>query len=319
MYINNYIYYLKFLKNKRIFIWGAGVNGKKCCRRLIANGYDVKAFIDNSNEKIGTILEEKNILSFNQFEELNNKNTMVIVCSGYEKQIKQQMLDNGVYNFISEKQIDFGGGEEYYDELYFENYSKTAEFSGRISCKLFQKYVSENMTVIDFGCGGGHLLKNLNAKEKIGVEINDVARAFAKKQGIKSVKYADEIEDNYADIIISTNVLEHVENPLECLRILRNKLKEEGKIVFLVPNESCNKEYSRSEINNHLYTWNCLNIGNLFKAAGFFVHSVMNIQEVWPKNFETIAQEVSGELFDVICEMGGVIHDENRCLIVAYK
>ncbi len=120
-------------------------------------------------------------------------------------------------------------------------------------------------------------------------------------------------------MIISNSALEHVENPLGILRELHNKLKEHGKIVFYVPNESCDTEYSRSEVNNHLYTWNCLNLGNLFKAAGFFVYKVEKIKEVWPKNYMKIEKEVSEELFDVIAEIGGNAIDENRCLIVAYK
>ena len=59
------------------------------------------------------------------------------------------------------------------------------------------------------------------------------------------------VPDGYADIIISTHTLEHVENPLGALRELRNKLKENGKAVFHVPNESCSTEYVRSEPNNH--------------------------------------------------------------------
>lgn len=113
--------------------------------------------------------------------------------------------------------------------------------------------------------------------------------------------------------------MEHTENPFSILRELYGKLKEGGKIVFHVPNESCDTEYTRSEINNHLYTWNCLNIGNLFKAAGYFVYSVQKVQEVWPKNYFEIAQEVSPELFDSICSIGGKAYNENRCIIVAYK
>lgn len=87
--------------------------------------------------------------------------------------------------------------------------------------------------------------------------------------GIYSVGTSDEIEDKCADIIILTSVWEHVKNPLNELKKLCRILKENGRIVFHVPNESCDTEYQRSEVNNHLYTWNCLNIGNLFKAVGF--------------------------------------------------
>ena len=165
----------------------------------------------------------------------------------------------------------------------------------------------------------GYHLNRITARAKVNIEINDTARIEAEKLGIRSVKNISDIADNYADIIISTNVLEHVENPLGALRELHSKLKEGGKIVFYVPNESCDKEYSRSEINNHLYTWNCLNIGNLFKAAGYFVYSVQRVQEVWPENYSQIYKEVSPEMFKMICDLGGKAFDENRCLIVAYK
>jgi len=113
--------------------------------------------------------------------------------------------------------------------------------------------------------------------------------------------------------------LEHTENPLGELKELRKKLKDGGKIVFHVPNETGEREYQKSEINNHLYTWNCLCIGNLFKAAGFFVFSVESIQEMWPNHFMSIKEEMSNELFDDICKIAGKAFNENSCIIVAYK
>ena len=132
------------------------------------------------------------------------------------------------------------------------------------------------------------MLRQIDAKEKIGIEINDAAREAAKEIGIKSVKYISDISDNYADIIISTSVFEHTENPLGILRDLYGKLKEGGKWFSHVPNESCDTEYTRSKVNNnHLYTWNCLNFGNFFKVAGYFVYSAQKVQEVWRmQNFQ---------------------------------
>lgn len=192
-------------------------------------------------------------------------------------------------------------------------------FGGRIKAEMFKPYIKPDMTVVEFGGGGGYLLNNIDAKEKINIEVNASARTEAEKMGIKCVKCIGDIEDDYADVIISTSVLEHVENPFEVLRELHSKLKDNGKIIFHVPNESCDTEYSRSEVNNHLYTWNCLTIGNLFKAAGYFVYSVQKIQEVWPKNYFEIEHQVSSEIFQAICEIGGKAFDENRCLIVAFK
>lgn len=318
MYFNNDIDYLKYLKNRKVIIFGAGKQGQKVLSNLCRYGIEVIAFCDNDVKKQNQDIKGIRVVSFEGLLEMNNTN-MMIVISAFERELKEQLLMSGVHNFISVSQIDFGGGEEYYDEEYFKWQQKMGMFGAKIKVGMFQPHIRSDMTVVEFGSGGGYLLQQIHAKEKIGIEINETAREAAKAIGIKSVKNISDISDNYADVIISTSVLEHTENPLGILRQLHRKLKEGGKIVFHVPNESCDTEYTRSEVNNHLYTWNCLNLGNLFKAAGYFVYSVQKVQEVWPENFIEISREVSSELFESICAIGGRAFDENRCIIVAYK
>lgn len=321
MYISNEIDYLKFLKNKEVILWGCGIIGQRKFYRFQEAGIKLLAFCDNDVTKQGSYVCGLKVLSFDEVVKMINDNLMIVICSSnrHEIAIKEQLLNNNVHNFISVKQIDFAGDEDYYDESYFAWQQPIGVFGGKIKSKIFKPYIKEDMTVLEFGSGGGYLLNNINAREKVGIEINDFARKAAEGIGIKSVKHISDIPDMFADIIISTSVLEHVENPLGVLRELRNKLKDNGMIVFHVPNESCDTEYTRSEINNHLYTWNCLTLGNLFKAAGYFVYSVQKVQEVWPSHFFEIEKEVSPELFDAICKIGGRASEENRCIIVAYK
>ncbi len=319
MYRNNDIDYLKFLGKKKIYIFGAGKKGRTICFKLKKMNYTVLGYIDNDEKKQGQRLDEVHIISVEDFKEYMDKETIIIIASMHEKQIRTQLLEAGIYHFISDSQIDFGGGEEYYDEMYFEWQKSMGEFGAKIKKRLFEPYIPNDAVLMEFGAGGGYLLDALQAKEKLGIEINDMARKQAEEMGIRSVKRICECPDNYADVIISNSALEHVENPLEVLRELHGKLKDNGKIVFYVPNESCDTEYRRSDVNNHLYTWNCLNIGNLFKTAGYFVYSVQKVKEVWPKDYMKIEQEVSEELFDALAEIGGHALHENRCLIVAYK
>lgn len=321
MYRNNDIDYLKYLRGKKVIIFGAGKGGKRVYNKLSKSIEDIKivAFCDNDVEKQGMPIMGIQVISFEKLREMKEQSILIVIGSSYEKEIKEQLLSHDIYNFIASSQIDFGGGEDYYDEDYFAWQQSMGEFGGKISARMFQPYIKEDSTVVELGSGGGYLLNCIVAKEKIGIEINDTARCFAEKNGIKSVKYVRDIKDNYADIIISTHVLEHVENPLGILRELYSKLKDGGKIVFYVPNESCDMEYTRSEINNHLYTWNCLTLGNLFKAAGYFVHSVWKVQEKWPDNFTKVEREVSPELFEALCNINGRADDENNCMIIAYK
>lgn len=321
MYRNDDIDYLKYLRGKKVIIFGAGKRGKGVFKKLSKNieNIEIIAFCDNDEKKQGMSEIGIQVLSFEKLCEIKEQNFLIVISSSCEREIKEQLLSHNIYNFILSSQIDFGGGEEYYDEEYFAWQQSMGEFGGEISARMFQPYIMEDSIVVELGSGGGYLLKNIVAKEKMGIEINDTARNIAEKNGIKSVKYVGDVMDNYADVIISTHVLEHVENPLGILKELYKKLKDGGKIVFYVPNESCDVEYTRSEINNHLYTWNCLTLGNLFKAAGYFVHYVRKVQEKWPDNYSEIYQEVSPELFEAICNINGKAYDENNCIIVAYK
>src|SRR5277367_3989263 len=121
-----------------------------------------------------------------------------------EKQVNNQMdAENEPYEPAT-----------YYDETYFNFQNVMGEFSGRAETGKFKRYISPGDTVIDFGCGGGFILKNINCGKKIGVEISDVAREYAEKvNSIYSVKFVEDLDDNIADVIISTHALEHCYNP----------------------------------------------------------------------------------------------------------
>jgi 2-polyprenyl-3-methyl-5-hydroxy-6-metoxy-1,4-benzoquinol methylase len=319
MYRNSDINYLKFLKGKKVIIFGAGKRGEKGFHSLSKEGINILCFCDNDKNKQGQLICGTKVISFEELCAMEKHNCLIIICSSFEREIKEQLSCEEIYNVISISQIDFGGGEEYYDEQYFQYQEKMGEFGGELSADFFRPYIKKDMTVIEFGSGGGYLLEKIQAKDKVGIEINDSARIRAENKGINSVKYIREIPDCYGDIIISTHALEHTVNPFGVLQELRNKLKNNGKMVFVVPNESCNTEYFKSDINNHLYTWNCLTLGNLFKAAGFFINSVERIQTLWPKHYLEIEKEVSRELFEAICLINGKAFEENVCVIVASK
>ena len=78
----------------------------------------------------------------------------------------------------------------------------------------FQDYIKPKYNIIDFGCGGGYLLKNIKCKNKIGIEVNLSARRQAELNGIKTYESITEIEPSWADLIISNNALEHCLHPL---------------------------------------------------------------------------------------------------------
>ena len=64
--------------------------------------------------------EGDKVLSLEQALDSFSETSFIVICSHYEKEIKEQLLLKGIYNFCSINQIDIGGvGADYYDEDYF--------------------------------------------------------------------------------------------------------------------------------------------------------------------------------------------------------
>ncbi len=194
-------------------------------------------------------------------------------------------------------------GKGYYDERYFRWYAPLGEFGGWANRIKFDRYIKPTDAVIDYGCGGGYLLKQLDAAKRLGIEINPSARQEAAKQGIRTVAKTADAQDNWADIIISNNALEHTLRPLDELTALRAKLKPGGRAVFVVPNESISWSWAPGDVNRHLYCWSPMSIGNLFTEAGFQVESSKPFLHKWPRHRYREVAKLSGRLFHFVCRL----------------
>lgn len=84
----------------KIFIYGAGKNGRNTCIYLQNYGIEINGFIDSNKDKIDTILENKPIIS------LKNvcKSDTIIVSSMYYKEIAK-LLENEDYRNVF---VDYG-------------------------------------------------------------------------------------------------------------------------------------------------------------------------------------------------------------------
>jgi 2-polyprenyl-3-methyl-5-hydroxy-6-metoxy-1,4-benzoquinol methylase len=188
----------------------------------------------------------------------------------------------------------------HYNQDYFSWQKEIGEFGGQANLFYFRDFISPSDNVIDFGCGGGYLLANLHCREKFGVEINENVMETAQRNGIKVVRSTDEIQDEWADVIISSQVLEHTVNPYEELRRLYSKLKKGGRIIFVIPHEIRNK-YRPKDRNRHLYSWSPMCAGNLFTAAGYNVEKVETIKYRWPPGYFRIRKYMGSLVFDLLC------------------
>lgn len=101
-------------------------------------------------------------------------------------------------------------------------------------------FIGKNKRVLEIGCATGYISKKLkeNGCHVIGVEIDEEAARLAEKVCDKIIK--GDIEEisvkGKFDVIICSDVLEHLKDPLKTLKKLRGNMKDDGKIIVSVPN-----------------------------------------------------------------------------------
>ena len=197
---------------------------------------------------------------------------------------------------------------KHYDEKYFAWQKIIGKFGGEANKFKFEKNITPNLVVLDFGCGGGYLLKNFACNKKIGIEPNPIARTQALENGLNKVysKTEDCVKDfkGQVDLIISNHALEHTTSPLEEIKLLKDLLKDNGKIHFVVPCENILYSYKpKTDKNYHLYSWSPMALGNLFNEAGFEVIYSKSLYHKWPPYYRKIASLLGPFLFNIICRL----------------
>lgn len=174
--------------------------------------------------------------------------------------------------------------QQYYDENYYAWQRRLGELGADIDLWKFDKYIQKKDMVLDFGCGGGFILSKLKCEKKYGIEINSTAVKEAKRQGITIFNTIDDIPKNLKfDYIISHHALEHITNPYETIEKLGQYLKPKGKMIHVVPIDDwrIQRRYTQKDINQHLYTWNPLLLGNLFVKAGYTIERIDILTHAW--------------------------------------
>lgn len=178
--------------------------------------------------------------------------------------------------------------EKHYQASYFNDYQKKiGEFGGIANKVKFAQHIGKDDVVLDFGCGGGFLLKNLQCRERIGIEINPVARDYSNRVNkVACYESLDAVDDDSVDVVISNHCLEHTTNPFQHVTALYEKLKTGGRIVIVVPHDRYSVKWAPNDINNHLYSFSPMNLGNILQGAGFKQISVAPFLHKWiPSRF----------------------------------
>ena len=102
---------------------------------------------------------------------------------------------------------------------------------------------NESKTILEVGCGEGNFSATLTDQEKEtwGIEP-DIASAKSASEKMTKVfqgtidEKLSQIPDNYFDVIVMNDVIEHLTEPWDDIQNLKSKLKDDGVFVTSIPN-----------------------------------------------------------------------------------
>jgi SAM-dependent methyltransferase len=148
-------------------------------------------------------------------------------------------------------------------------------YNGHIA-RLFFAATGRVDVVLDFGAGIGNITgeyHRLSGVRPMVIELDPHHRTILMQDGYLCIGTLDEIENEQLDAVISSNVLEHIEDDESVLQTLRPKLNGNGIVAMWVPALSF-LWTSYDDRVGHMRRYSKVELVSVFERAGFFVHRV---------------------------------------------
>jgi SAM-dependent methyltransferase len=135
---------------------------------------------------------------------------------------------------------------EFYDKIYrFIYTNQTAEDLWKKSLPeakervlRFEDFYTKDNQLLEIGCASGFFLSEVKeyVRTTTGVEITKEYVKYAIGKGLDVRESLDEIADDSCDLIFMFHVLEHINDPIKFLKVIKKKLSRKGRLIIEVPN-----------------------------------------------------------------------------------
>ena len=135
--------------------------------------------------------------------------------------------------------------ENHMEELYNSKNRLVSFVHNNRLDNIVKSVFSRNKRILDAGCGEGHLLQrlhNFKDNEYYGIDVTPIAIEHAKLRcPFAKIKTGNLLEtgydDNFFDVVICTEVLEHIPQFKLVLREFKRIVKPGGLLIISFPNE----------------------------------------------------------------------------------
>lgn len=154
------------------------------------------------------------------------------------------------------------------------------------------RLIGSNKRVLELGCATGNLARALVGRgcTIVAVEIDERAAERASEScervivgDIERIDFGQELGDDRFDVVVATDVLEHLRDPVACLRAVKPFLRPNGYVVASIPNVAHGSvrlallggrfQYTETGLldRSHLRFYTRQSIEELFEEAGFAI------------------------------------------------
>ena len=163
-----------------------------------------------------------------------------------------------------------------YDESYYRNREAWPDFRLEVRTLLEMGRLSPESRVLELGCGGGELLRQVGARVRlaVGVDISPLglrlvhreARALALAARVEALPF----RSRSFDAAVAQHLVEHLPAPVEAMVEWRRVLRPGGILALITPNAAYpDPDIFHDPTHVHLFTPNSLR--STLEAAGFRV------------------------------------------------
>uniref|UniRef100_UPI00404890FF class I SAM-dependent methyltransferase n=1 Tax=Flavobacterium sp. TaxID=239 RepID=UPI00404890FF len=139
-------------------------------------------------------------------------------------------------------------------------------------------------TIVEIGAGAGIFIKEFDAKRKIAIEPSVEAKQIDNSVEVYNEYYSAEKFNFPADIVVLRQVLEHVKDPLEFLKNLKNSFNSGEKFCMYI------------EVPNALFT---------FRFGRFYDYYYEHCNHFSIKTINFLADKLNMEIIDLSTAMDG--------------
>lgn len=235
------------------------------------------------------------------FQTLANKDrcglkTSIVICTKCGLiQTNPRMTKESLEKFYDSDYRNLYNGENKAADVFQDAYRR-GEIVYNFICSYAKRKISGKF-ILDIGCGAGGILSYFKEKnnEILGIDLGTEYLEYGRNKGLDlrtgSFDKMPELNKK-PDIVILSHVVEHLPNPIEQLKELKQYLKEDTLIYIEVPSVnnltiSYHHDFLEYLVNAHTYHFTLRTLSNCCQKAGYVIlagndvtHSIFRIDAV---------------------------------------